>query len=135
MERKDHRNPKACICIQAYMHACSSFACASFMHVYTNTSMDANTRVPKTIKGKFFCIKDCLGMNLTSFRSHSKPLVFYYKKLYMIPFQKRQKIWRENTRFTRNSESKREFFTKHLQVNIFLIKTFSGLDLWVSRFN
>ena len=50
----------------------------------------------------------------------------------MVPFQDTQKILRENTRFTRNSESKREFFTKHPQVNIFLIEAFSGLDLQVS---
>ena len=39
----------------------------------------------------------------------------------------------ENIRFTRNSEPKREFFTKHPQVNIFLIEAFSGLDLEVLR--
>ena len=50
----------------------------------------------------------------------------------MVPFQKTQKILRENTRFTRNSISKREFFTKHPQVNIFLIEAFSGIDLRVS---
>ena len=50
----------------------------------------------------------------------------------MVPFQKTQKILRENTRFTRNSKSKREFFTKHPQVNIFLIEAFSGIDLRVS---
>ena len=50
----------------------------------------------------------------------------------MVPFQKTQKILRENTRFTRNSKSKREFFTKLPQVNIFLIEAFSGIDLRVS---
>ena len=49
----------------------------------------------------------------------------------MVPFQKTQKILRENTRFTRNSESKKEFFTKHPQINIFLIEAFSGFDLRV----
>ena len=62
-----------------------------------------------------------------------KPLFLNYKKPYMIPFQKTQKILRENIRFTRNSESKREFFTKHFEVNNFLIKAFSGLDLGVLR--
>ena len=51
----------------------------------------------------------------------------------MIHFQNTQKILQENTRFTRNSESKREFFTKHPQVNSFLIEAFSSLDLPVSR--
>ena len=51
----------------------------------------------------------------------------------MVPFQNTQKNLRENTRFTRNSESKREFFTKHPQVNSFLIEAFSSLDLPVSR--
>ena len=61
-----------------------------------------------------------------------KPPFSNYKMPYMVPFQKTQKILRENSRFTRNSKSKREFFTKHLQVNIFLIEAFSGFDLWVS---
>ena len=47
----------------------------------------------------------------------------------MVPFQNTQKILGENTRFTRNSESKREFFTKHAQVNYFLIEAFFNLDL------
>ena len=52
----------------------------------------------------------------------------------MVPSQNTQKILRENLRFTRNNESKREFFTKHPQVNILLIETFSGLDFWVLKF-
>ena len=52
----------------------------------------------------------------------------------MIHFQNTQKILTENTRFTKNSESKMEFFIKHHQVNIFLIDTFSVLDLRVSKF-
>ena len=73
-------------------------------------------------------------MNHTSSRSLSKPLFSQYKKPYMVPFQKTQKILRENLRFTRNSESKREFFTKHPQVNFLLIKTFFGLDFRVLKF-
>ena len=61
-----------------------------------------------------------------------KPPFSNYKMPYMVTFQKTQKILRKNTRFTRNSESKREFFTKHPQVNIFLIKAFSSFDLRVS---
>ena len=51
----------------------------------------------------------------------------------MVPFQNTQKILRENLKFTRNNESKREFFTKHPQVNFLLIGNFSGLDLQVLR--
>ena len=80
----------------------------------------------------FYALKLGFGTNLTSFRSCSKPPFFNYIKSYMVPFQNTQKILRENTRFTKNSESKREFFTKHPQVNIFLIKAFSSLDLRVS---
>ena len=58
-------------------------------------------------------------MNSTPSRSHSKPLFFNYIKSYMVYFRKIEKILRENTRFTRSSESKKEFFTKHPQVNIF----------------
>ena len=51
----------------------------------------------------------------------------------MVHFQNTQKILRENIRFARNNESKREFFTKHPQVNFLLIGNFSGLDLRVLR--
>ena len=47
----------------------------------------------------------------------------------MIPFQNTQKSHGKILRFTRNSESKREFFTKHPQVNFLLIGAFSDLDL------
>ena len=42
----------------------------------------------------------------------------------MVPFQNTQKIIRENTKFMRNCESKREFVTKHPEVNIFLNEAF-----------
>ena len=63
-------------------------------------------------------------MNPTLPRSYSKPLFSQYIKPYMVPFQNTKKILRENLRFTRNSESKREFFTKYPQVNFLLIGTF-----------
>ena len=85
-------------------------------------------RVPETMKCKFFYILG-FGTNPTSFKGHSKPPFSEYKKPYMVPFQNTQKILRENTRFTSNCESKREIFTKHPHVNIFLIKAFSRLDL------
>ena len=91
--------------------------------------------VLETTKDKFSAFKTWFGKNPTSFGSHSKPLFSDYKKPYMVPFQNTQKILRENTRFTKNNELKREFSKKHPQINIFLIETFFGLDLRVSRFN
>ena len=72
-------------------------------------------------------------MNTTSSGSHSKALFSQYNKPHVVLFQNTQKILRENLRFTRNSESEREFFTKHSQVNFLLIETFFGLDLRVLR--
>ena len=71
-------------------------------------------------------------MNLTLPEGHSKPLSFNYIKPYMVYFQKIQKILRKNLRFTRNSESKREFFTKHTQVNIIWLGPFLALifEFW-----
>jgi len=51
-------------------------------------------------------------MNPTSSRSRSKPSFFNYIKPYVVAFQNTQKILRESIRFTRNSESKYEFFHK-----------------------
>ena len=72
-------------------------------------------------------------MNPTLPGSRSKLPFSNYKRPYIVAFQNTQKILRENIRFTRNSESKRKFFTKHFEVNNFLIKAFSGLDLGVLR--
>ena len=71
--------------------------------------------------------------NPTSSRSRSKPPFLNYRRPYVVAFKNTQKILMENIRFTRNSEPKMEFFTKHPQVNIFLIEAFSGLDLEVLR--
>ena len=81
--------------------------------------MCMHVRVSKTMKDKFSALKLSFGMNPTLSRSNSKPSFSQYKKPYMVPFQNTEKILRENKRFTRNSESKKEFFTKHFQVNIF----------------
>ena len=117
-------------------HAHALHAHASCMRTHTRACvhMHAHARVLETMKGKFLEFKIWFGTNPTLSGSHSKPLFYNYKKPYMVPFQDTEKIRRGNTRFTRNSESK-EFFTKYSQVNIFLIKTFSGLDLRVSSFN
>ena len=83
------------------------------MHSYIYTGMRMHARVLETMKDKFFALKLRFGTNPTVSRSHSKPLFFQYKKPYMVHFQNTQKILRENLRFTRNSELKRDFFTKH----------------------
>ena len=58
-------------------------------------------------------------MNPTSFGSRSKPLFFNYIKSYRVPFQDTQKILRENLKFIRNSESKREFSQNILKLILF----------------
>ena len=68
-------------------------------------------------------------MNPTSLGNRSKPPCSNYIKSYIVAFQKTQKILRENKRFTRNSEPKREVFTKRPQVNFLLIGAFYGLNL------
>jgi len=73
-------------------------------------------------------------MNPTSSESRFKPLFSHYIKPYIVVFKThKKKFLRENTRFPRNNESNREFFTKHPQVNIFLIGVFFGLDFEVLR--
>ena len=135
MEKKGHRNLRACVRIHVYAYVCSSSACACFMHAYAYMGMRMHATVLETTKDKFSAFKTWFGTNPTSFGSHSKPLFSDYKKPYMVLFQNTQKIRRENTRFTKNNELKKEFFKKHPQINIFLIETFFGLDLRVSRFN
>ena len=89
------------------------------MHTHTYTAICTHARVPEDMKGKFFALKTEIW-NESPFSQYKQP--------YMIPFQNTQKILQENLRFIRN-ESKREFFTKHSQVNFLLIRTFFDLDL------
>ena len=97
-------------------------------------------KVLEAIKDKFFLtLKLRFGMNPTSFGNHSKPSFFNYILPNMVYFKNTQKkkkknFLKEDLRFTRNSESKRKFFTKYSQVNFLLIETFSSLDLWVLKF-
>ena len=120
--------------MRTHTHVCSSSACACFMHAYEYMGMRSLAKVLETMEGKFSAFKTWFGVNSTSFESHSKPLFSYYKKSYMIPSQNTKNIPRENTRITKNTESNGEFFTKHPQVNIFLIETFYGLDLRALKF-
>ena len=96
--------------------------------------MHAHARISKTRKERFFTLK--FGLERISHRLGviSNPYFLTIKKPYMVHFQNTQTILRENTRFDRNSESKKEFLTKHPQVNIFLVETFVGLDLRISKF-
>jgi len=127
LENKSHENPKACVRRHVYAYVCSKPGMqTSWMHMHA--------KVLETMKGKFSALKLRFGMNLTSSGSRSKPPFSQYKKPYMEPFKDTQKILRKNLRFTRNSELKREFFTKNPQDNFLLIKTFSGLDLWFLKF-
>ena len=87
--------------------------------MYASMDLRMQPRFQKPMKSKFFALKLRFGMNPTSFGSRSKLLFFNYIKSYMVYFKHTQKILRENIRFTRNSESKKEFFIKHPQVNIF----------------
>jgi len=86
------------------------------MHIHThapNSRTRTHTRVPKTMKDKFFTLKLRFGTNPTSFGSRSKLQFSHYIKPYMVPIQNIQKILRKNLRFTRNSESNRKFFKIH----------------------
>ena len=123
LEKKAHRNPR--LCIHAYAYVCFRPVCACFTHAYAYIGICVYARVIETVKDTFFCIKFRFGMNLTSSRSHFKPLFSDYIKPYMVPFQNTQKNLKENIRFTKNSESKRESFKKHPQVKKFLIEAFS----------
>jgi len=99
-------------------------AYAGLMHAYASTDLCTQLRFQKPTKGKFSALMLRFGMNPTLSRSRSKSLFSHYIKPYMVHFQNKQKILKENLRFTKNSEIKREFFTKHLQVNFILLGPF-----------
>ena len=113
---------------QTHVYVCIPLTCERIHgHVFAYMGRRIHTRPPETMEGKFFALKLRFGMNPTSSGSCSKPPFSQYKKSNMVPFQNTLKILRENLTFTRNCESKREFFTKHPQVNIFLISVFSWI--------
>ena len=118
----DLRAHTSCMCTHTSCMRTHTWACVC-MHEFQ-----------KLWKASFSALKLGFGTNPTLSRSRFKASFSNYKKPYRVPFQDTQKILRKNIRFTRNSESKREFFTKHPQVNICLIRTYSGLDLRISRF-
>ena len=91
------------------------------MHAYAGTNLRMQLQFQRVMKCKFSALKIRFEMNLSSFGSRSKSPFFNCIKPYMVYF----KGDRENP--TRNSESKREFFTKHAQVNIFCLGSFLAL--------
>ena len=91
-------------------------------------------RVLESYERQVFCIKaEVWNESHIIWEPFQTPIFQLYKTLHGI-FQRTEKIQRENTRFTRNSESKSEFFTKYPQVNFLLIVTFSSLNLRVLKF-
>ena len=52
LKNKDKGNPRACVCIHTYVHACSSSTYTCFMHAYAYTSIRTHVRVPETMKDK-----------------------------------------------------------------------------------
>ena len=111
------RNLRACIRIHAYTRACPQA-------VYAYTGLRMHVRVLETMKDKFFSIKyEVWNESHIVWKPFQTP-IFNYIKPYMVVFQNIQKILRENIRFTRNSESKREFFHKTSSSQYFLIGAF-----------
>ena len=127
MENKGNKNPRACARKYAYVYTCSRPA-------YAYTGMHTHARVPKTMKDKFSAFEAGIWNESHIVWELFQTLIFFSIKSHTWYLQNIQKILRENLKFTRNSESKREIFTKHPQVNFLLIETFSSLDLRVLKF-
>ena len=128
MKNKRPRKPSACVHRQGPTHA-------GPMHAYAGMDLCTQLGFQKPMKDKFSALKTEVWNESHIVWSRSKPSFFNYIKPCMVYFQNIQKILRENLRFTRNSESKREFFTKHPQVNFLLIEAFSSFDLRVLMFS
>ena len=111
------------------MHTHESAYVRGFLHAYASLILRTNSDFQKPKQDKFSTFMLRFGTNSTSFGNCSKFLFSHYKKPYMVYFQKTQKSHGKTLRFTRNSESKREFFTKNPQAIFLLIRASSGLDL------
>ena len=92
LENKCHENPRACVCIHMYAHACSRPAYACFMLTYAYLDMHTHVMVPETIKDKF--------STFSQYKSH----MWYLFKT--------QKFLRENTRFSLELVDQRGSFSK-----------------------
>ena len=78
------------------------------MHAYAGTNLRTQLGFQRAMNGKFSALKLRFGINPRSYRNRSKPPFLNYIKPYMEYFKEEtKKILRENTRFIRNSESKK----------------------------
>ena len=73
LEKKDHENPRACICTHAYAYACSISA-------YAYMCMRTHARVPEIMEDKFSAFKLGLEWILHCLEVAPKPLFFDYIK-------------------------------------------------------
>ena len=71
LENKGHPNPRECVRKHAYAYSC-------FRLVYSCVCLCTHAKVPETMKDKFYALKLRFRMNLTSSRSRSKPLFFFF---------------------------------------------------------
>ena len=103
------------------------------MHAYMYTGMCAHARVPATKRDRFTTLKLGLEQIPHHLRATSNPYFPLYKALNG-RFSRGENFLEENTQDSlENGESKREFFNIYHKVNIFLIDTFYGFDLQVSK--
>ena len=86
---KDHRNPRACVRIHAYAHACSSSTCACFMHAYAYMGMCVHL---ETRKERFSTLKLSLEWNSHRLGAGPNPYFWLYKAWYGI-FSKEDEFW------------------------------------------
>ena len=104
------------------------------MHTHTQTmhmhtwGMHMHLGFRRLWKESFLHINSC-GTNPTLFGSRPTPLFYHYRKPLKHFFKRRQNI--EDS--LENSESKREFFTKHPQVKFYLVETYFCLSLWLLK--
>ena len=112
LESKRPRKPSACV-------RRPEPAYVGLMNAYVGTDLHTQLGFQKPMKDKFSTLMLRFGTNPTSYESHSKPLFSHYIKPYMTLFQNTEKILRENLKFIRNSESKREFSQNILKSILF----------------
>ena len=90
------------------------------MRMYVGMDLYMQLGFQKPKKDKFSALKTEVWIEShIVWEPFQTPFFQLYKALHGI-FQNTNKILRENLRFTRNNESKREFFTKHPQVKSIL---------------
>ena len=122
LESKRPRKPSACV-------RRPEPAYVGLMNAYVGTDLHTQLGFQKPMKDKFSTLMLRFGTNPTSYESHSKPLFSHYIKPYMTLFQNTEKILRENLKFIRNSESKREFSQNIFKSILFWLGSFLVLIL------